>query len=302
MTDRTPEQRGTAFTRQSCLGMSAVAMLLLTGLIAVQLFSGAIRSRRATQAAIGRTDEQIVEAAALMSDRAEVESEVAELLRGRPDLAAALLADSAALEDRFRVYCERSDLRYEGASVTPVRPRGALDAEGVRLAFAGNHPQVPVLLDAFFTQTEIVPVTGLDIEVVNFVDDRVTGTLTCELLSTRPPSPPDGEILRPFLPSPVPTGPALAGLDRSREALIDAQERLRSEYFGLLEYEGLVSARDHYRAEARQIEELRAGRAQSESDIARAYPTLVRALAKSALGKAGFRVQPGGAVEFVGYD
>ena len=302
MKGRTPEQRGKAFTRQSCLGMGAVAVLLVAGLIAVQLFAGAIRDHRSTGAAITRTEQQIAEATALISDRAEVESEVIELLRGRPDLESALPADTDTLEARFRTYCERSDMRFEGASVLAARPRGALEAVAVRLAFAGHHPHVPMLLDAFFTQVEIVPVTGLDIEVVNFIDDRITGTLTCELLRFRPPASPSGEILRPYLPVAVPGGPALAGLGDSRAALIDAQERLQSEYWGLLEYEGLVSARDHHQAEAHQVGALHATRAQSESDIARAYPILVRALHKSALGKAGLRVEPGGAVEFIGYD
>ena len=302
MTGRTAEQRGKAFTRQSCLGMAAVAVLLLAGLVAVQLSAGAIRDHRATGAAIAHTEQQIADATALTSDRSEVESEVAELLRVRQELRSALPFDTDTLEARFLTYCERSDLRFEGASVQTARPRGALDAVTVRLAFAGHHPQVPMLLDAFFTQAEIVPLTGLDIEVINFIDDRVTGTLTCELLRLRPPDAPGGEILRPFLPTAVPAGSTLAGLGDSREALADAQERLQSEYWGLLEYEGLIAARDHHQAEAHQIEALRATRSQSESDIARAYPVLVRALHKSALGKAGFRVEPGGAVEFIGYD
>jgi len=40
----------------------------------------------------------------------------------------------------------------------------------------------------------------------------------------------------------------------------------------------------------------------ASEDLARAVPTLTRNLQRSAMGRAGLRVEPGGAVEFVSYD
>ncbi len=295
-------RNGLAFSRQAGLLMGCAGALLCVVFVVFQLSAGAIQNRRAIAEATAQTEEQIEDAVALTADRAAVEAELAELVRQRPELEAHTIPGDLeeALLDTIRRLCERADLRFEGLSVQPVRRRGALDSQPCRVSFSGLHQQVPVLLDGFYTLDGLLFVTGLDLEVVNFIDDRVTGTLTFEAPRLRPPPPPEGEILRPFLPR----TPAVGGrAERLRSGpLLEAQERLASEYRGLLDYEAASLARDHHVAEAAQLDQLLQSQVPSQADVARAVPTVVRALDRTALGRGGFRVEPGGAVEFLQYE
>lgn len=295
-------RNGLAFSRQAGLLMGCSAVLLGLVFVVFQFSAGAIENRRAIAEATSQTESQIQRAVVLTADRGDVEAEVAELLRQRPQLEAQTLQGELEeiLEEHVRQLCERADLRFEGLSVQPVRRRGALDSVPCRVSFSGLHQQVPVLLDGIYTLDGLIFVTGLDLEVVNFIDDRITGTLTLEAPRLRAPRPPDGEILRPFLPM----TPAVGGrAERLRSApLQDVQERLASEYPGLLDYEAARLARDHHAAEAAQIDELLRSQGPSQADVARAVPIVVRALERTALGRGGFRVEPGGAVEFLQYD
>lgn len=295
-------RNGLAFSRQAGLLMGCVAVLLFAVFVVFQLSAGAIQSRRAITEATERTEEQIEAAVALTADRGAVEAEVTELLRQRPQLEdlTARVDLEEVLQDRFRELCADADLRFEELSVQPPRRRGALNSVPCRLAFSGLHQQVPVLLEGFYNLEGLIFVTGLDLEVVNFIDDRVTGTLTIEAIRLRAPPPPDGEILRAFLPT-TPAAGGRAGRSGSG-SLQEAQERLASEYRGLLDYQTASLARDHYAAEAAQIAQLLQSQGPSQADVARAVPTVVRALDRTALGRGGFRVEPGGAVEFLQYE
>ena len=282
---------GDVYARRAWWLMAAAAVVL-------QRSSEAIRERRAMAHALAQTEAQIQAAVERTADRNAVESELDELLRQRADLEQGRIAVDLEeqLAAHFRQLCARADLRFEGLAAQPVRRRGALDSIPYRVSFSGLHPQVPVLIDDFYTLDGLLFVTALDLEVVNFIDDRVTGTLTFEMPRLRPPPPPDGEILRPFLPL-TPTGSAAAS-----DALVEAQDRLASEYRALLDYETALLARDHYTAEAAQLSQLRESQGPAQADVARALPTVVRALQRTALGRGGFRVEPGGAVEFLQYD
>jgi hypothetical protein len=298
----TQTRNGVAFSRQAGLLMVCSAVLLGGVFVVFQLSAGAIQNRRTLAEATEQTEEQIERAVALTADRGAVEAEVAELQRQRPQFEAHTLRGDLKelLEGRFQQHCQRADLRFEGLEVQPVRRRGALDSVPCRVSFSGLHQQVPVLLDGFYSFEGLLFVTGLDLEVVNFIDDRITGTLTFETPRLRSPPPPDGEILRPFLPM----TPAVGGRAQRLGSgpLHDAQERLTSEYRGMLDYEAARRARDHHVAEAAQIEALLLSQGPSQADVARAVPTVVRALDRTALGRGGFRVEPGGAVEFLQYD
>ena len=290
--------RGRAFTRQSGLGMGVTAVLMVGGMVGLHLSTGVIRARRTTTLAIEHTEQQIADIVALTADREALEADVAGAIARRGDVRILQTDPETTLRDRCARFCERADLRFDGLALLPPRRRAALEAVPVRLAFAGAHPQVPVLLDAFFAQPELLPVTSLELEVVNFVDDRITGTLGFDLIRLRPPTTPNGEVLRPFLP--VSCAPTL--LSPESATLDDARERLHSEYWGLLDHEALLEAREHYASEERQLMELTENQAQAQTDVARAMPQLIRALDRSALGRAGFRIAPGGAVEFTEID
>jgi len=296
--EQTQSRNGDTFARRAWWLMAAAAVVLGVTFVGVQRSSETIRGRRAMTHALEQTEGQIEAAVARTADRTAVESEVEELLRQRAELEASLIGGDLEEElgATFRKLCARADLRFEGLAAQPVRRRGALDAVPCRVSFSGLHQQVPVLMDGFYTLEGLVFVTGLDLEVVNFIDDRVTGTLTFEVPRLRPPPPPDGEILRPFLPV-TPAGAVGDGAP-----LEEAQDRLASEYRALLDYETSLLAREHYTAEAAQLGQLHESQGPAQADVARALPTVVRALQRTALGRGGFRVEPGGAVEFLQYD
>ncbi len=283
--------------------MAVAGVLLVAGLLGVRATGEGIRRHRTVDAALDRTEQQIEAATRRTADRAVVQLEVDELERGRPQRARELLTGDleAALTERCRAFCDDADLRFEGLTLQPIRRRGALDTRPAQVAFAGVVQQVPVLVDAVDSQPELVWLTELDLEVVNFIDDRVTGTLAFEVFGLRPPPPPGGEILRPFLPLAM-VHAGIASASHDDEPLAEARARLASEYPGLLDYEGLTSRRDHLAAEAVELERLLAARVPASEDLARAVPTLTRNLQRSAMGRAGLRVEPGGAVEFVSYD
>lgn len=301
-----PEALGARFVRRAWIAIGVAAALLVLAIGGLRLASDALRAQRILRSAVVETEDRTARAVAHTADRAEVEAEVDVLLEQRASLAGRLLpADPApVLEPRFRSACAAAELQFEGLSTLRGRQRGALRAIPGELRFAGSRHQLPILLDAFYAQREALAVTGIDLEVVNFIDDRVTGVLRFEAYALGDPPPPGGDVLRPFLPVPLPAAASHASpLNQgARRALDEATAGLEAQHEGLLAYEALTVARDHYLAEWEQVDRLEIGRAQAQADIAQALPRLLRALSRSALGRAGFRVQPGGPVEMIAYD
>lgn len=300
------EARGTLFARRSWHAIAAVAVELLLAIVVLRLGDDALRVHCGLRAALAETEDRAERAERHTAGRAELDAEVAELESQRRELRLRLLPPdpAASLEARFEQFCADAELRFEGLSVQRPRQRGALSAVPCEVRLAGSRHQVPVLLDAFYAQEELLVVTGLDLEVVNFIDDRVTGTLRFEALQLGEPPPPSGEILRPFLAEAAPAGADRAApwSDKIHRALDQATAQLEAEHAGLLAYESLTQHRDHYLAEWEQVEQLAAGRPQAQADVAQALPRLLRALTRSALGRAGFHIQPGGPVEMIAYD
>jgi hypothetical protein len=295
---------GQRFARRSWGCIAVTTVLLLSGLAAVRVAADGIRHRRTQSQVLEHTEQQIEQATRITADRAVLQGEVEELRRRRSEHTRMLWTGDLdpALEERGRALCEDAELRFEGLTLHAVRRRGALDARPCQLAFAGTVQQVPVLVDAVDTQPELVWLTGLDLEVVNFIDDRITGVIAFEVFGLRAPPPPDGQILRPFLPLSSSSAGVVQPRGTAGDQLAEARARLASEYAGLIDYEALTATRDHLAAEATELERLTAARPPFSDDLARAVPTLTRNLQRSALGRAGLRVEPGGAVEFLSYD
>ena len=300
------DSRGARFVTSSWRRIIVVAGALLVLLLVLRVSTDAIRAHRAVRLAIETLDEQIRAADEKTAVQQALEVQVEELRERRADLRAHVFEGDARpqLEPRFDQFCEQAEVSQE--SLTAFRPgiRGALQTYPYQLSFAGNRHQVPILLDLFYTQEEVMAVTGIELEVVNFIDDRITGTLDFEIFGLREPHAATGEILREFLPAQPPRAAAgaLGRLDGSFQVLEETRARLESRSPGLLDHETFTVTYAHYQAETTELHALMDGHAAAQADVARALPRLERALTRSALGRAGFKVVPGGAVEMLVWD
>ena len=305
--DRSPEERGKIFVRGASRQMGLVAVLLMATMGLVRAYGGVIHAHRSESAALVRIQVQTEEAMALLGERTALVLEIEQLLEARELLQPWLLDDAQleGMEGRLEGICARSNVHYDGAAQMAGRDRGALDAVPYKVRFNGRRHQVPVLIEGMLGQEEALTATSLDLEVVNFVDDRVTGALVVEYPMLRATPGPDGQILRPFLvrtPASVAEGPLGTLTGPRRRALEEAERSLVALYGDLLEYQGLTFARAHLLAESRELRRLQEGRPAVQADVARVLPRVDRALTRSALGRAGFQAEPGGAVELVSWD
>lgn len=307
MSPETPEERGRIFVRGACRQMGLVAVLLLLTMACVRVYAGVIQSHRTLSARLARIEVQTEEAVAVLGDRGALQNEVAELLAGRSAFDGLLLRDGRdeILDERLRRVCRDARVSFEGATRLPPRQRGALEAIPYKVRFEGRRHQVPVLMSGILAQPEIVSVTSLDLEVINFVDDRITGALVLELPALRQPPEPDGEIVRPFLVrglDDASDGPMARLVGPRRRALDEASRSLGILYPALVDYQALTLRRNHLVLEKREIGRLADSRAAVQADVARVLPRVDRALSRSALGRAGFQAEPGGAVELITWD
>ncbi len=300
------ERRGNRFVARSWRRIIVVAGALLVALLALRVSTDAIRAHRAVRAAIETIEGQIRTADELTAQDEGLQAEADQLRENRQEFRAHVFDGDPQprLQARFERFCDQAELSLEGLAEFRPGMRGALQTHPYQLSFAGNRHQVPILLDLFYTQDEVMAVTGVELEVVNFIDDRITGTLDFEVFALREPPGASGEILRDFLPAPPPRAAvgALGRLDRSFQALDEARSRLGTRFPALLDHETLTTTLAHYQAESSELQSLMDGHAAAQADVARALPRLERALTRSALGRAGFKVVPGGAVEMLVWD
>ncbi len=307
MTSENPQERGRIFVRGACRQMGLVAVLLLLTMACVRVYAGVIQSHRTLSARLARVEVQTEEAMAVLGDRALLRGEVDELLAGRAGFSGLLLEGDrdAILDERLRRVCRDARVSFEGATRLPPRQRGVLDALPYKVRFEGRRHQVPVLVSGILAQPELVSVTSLDLEVVNFVDDRITGALVLELPLLRESPGPDGEIVRPFLVrglDDASDGPMARLVGPRRRSLDEASRSLATLYPELVDVQALTLRRNHLILEKRELGRLADSRAAVQADVARVLPRVDRALSRSALGRAGFQAEPGGAVELVTWD
>ncbi len=307
MPEETPEERGRIFVRGACRQIALVTVLLLLTMACVRVYAGVIRSHRTLSAMIVRVEVQTEEAVAVLEERGPLRMEVDQLRLGRATLEPLLISGDrdAVIEERLREACRRVDVHLEGSTRLSTRARGPVDAVPYRVRFRGRRHQVPVLMEELLDQEEVVSVTSLDLEVINFIDDRITGVLVLELPVLRDPPPPDGEIVRPFLAGgrdASSEGPMAWLVGPRRRALDESCRTLVTLYPELVDYQALTLARSHLILEGREIRRLADGRSAVQADVARILPRVDRALSRSALGRAGFQGEPGGAVELVTWD
>ncbi len=297
----TIDRRGERFVRLAWTRIAALAVVLAVGLLAVRLSGDAIRARRQLALLADTAEQRLAAAEERLADRGDLEAEVEALRARRSDGAAALLAGEAqvSLPPLVRGVCERAGVTLEELDLGPPHPLGALGSRTALISFTGDRQQVPVLVQELFDRPELLVLTDLELEMVNFVDDRVIGTASVEVPTLRSSPDATGEILRPYLPPLLPVGSdgLLAGPGHARERLDAAVAGLERIHPELLAYERLTAERDHYRAESRAIAALVDDRPRLQADVARALPRLDRALTRSALGRSGLHVEPGGAVE-----
>ncbi len=307
MVVESPEERGRIFVRGACRQMGLITVLLLLTMTCVRVYAEVIRSHRSLSARVARVEVKIEESVALLRELPPLRAEVDDLASRRAEYRPMLLVEGEdeALEERLRRSCRAARVEFEGLTALPHRERGPLDARPYKIRFRGRRHQVPVLMEGVLAADELSSVTSLDLEVVNFVDDRVTGAILVEYPRLREPPAPDGEIVRPFLVSGADAatdGPLAAVVGPRRKQLEETTRSLKALYPDLLEYQTLTLARGHYLRERGEIRRLADGRAAFEADVARILPRVDRALTRSALGRAGFQAEPGGAVELVTWD
>ncbi len=307
MAVETPEERGRIFVRGACRQMGLVTVLLLLTMSCVRVYAEVIRSHRSLSARVARVEVKVEKTVSLLQELPPLREEVGELVDARAEFAPSMLpADAdALLDERMRRVCRDARVEYDGLTALSMRMRGPLDSQPYKVRFRGRRHQVPVVMEGVLNDDLITSVTSLDLEVVNFVDDRVTGAIIVEFPRLREPPAADGEIVRPFLvsgPDAVTDGPMATVVGPRRRQLEETTRSLRSLYPDLLDYESHTLARNHYLLERREIRRLTDGRGAVEADVARILPRVDRALSRSALGRAGFHAEPGGAVELMTWD